>query len=323
MNILKIDKKIIERIYIWTMIIVPIIMLIYVSIFGQIPDEPDSYYWLSFSEYPNVIIANISILLMWISIFILFSFVKNPKHSPYFIASLFLLNFLSMRFFMIELKDFLYYLTSFAILIWIKNGEFKIRNFKIDARYVGLAMAFVYIALHNFNLNSFVAIGDIHTESRPSITAFFNILPILYILSIRNIKWMFLILLLSFVFMTEKFTSTGLTPLIFAFYMEFLTTKEFSIKGTFSWFFLIFFVLNLIGYTISHTQDNIDAFDRLCDPSTKICNAVQIEDYKYGHYFSWLGYRTHNPVEFGVCRCIGEGCFEPYKLICGTKQIVT
>lgn len=305
-----------ELVFIIPMVVIPIIILLYLSLNNQIFDEPDAWYWLVYSEISKPWLANIVAGCMWFSMFVLFSFVDNKKQNPYFIASLFLLNFLSLRFFAIELKDYFMYFVGFLVLIWLKNHKVKIGRFVLNPKYVGIFMAVFYVALHSFTLVGYNPATQIHVEVKRDITAFLNVFPVLYILAYRkDFKWFGVIMILSLVFMTQKFTATGLAWLVFAIYMDFLCDENFSTKHTFSLLFLLFFCVNLVSFALNSVNANVQAFVRDCDLSSKICY-VNSTDSSFGHYFAWRGFMTNDSLEFGVCHCTGLQCLVP-NITCG------
>jgi hypothetical protein len=290
------------------MLFVPFFFFFYLTVNNQIYGI-DSWYWLSFGFFKPAY-ANLISLFMWLSIFFFFSFVKDRKQSAFLIASLYLLNFFSLRFLEPELDDYLMYFASFSILVFLKNTNI------IDHRLFALAIVMFYSFAHG-NFLGLIGQNTYYTELAINPLVYLLYVPAIILLHDNKMnKILFAILLLSTIYMSVKFVSNALPILIFSAYLDLLSVEKLVIRRNILNYVLIITFIIFILQPIVTVNANTSAFLKYCDKNSKICNNDDIDGMMYGHYFAWLGYIANNTSHYGVCKCIANGCLNK-TIVCG------
>jgi len=289
----------IEKILTFSIIFIPSFWFAYLTLNNQVYGV-DAWYWLKWG-FKKPALANLVSFLFWLSIIFLFTFVKGKKRSPYFIASLFLLNFFSVRFLEVELDDYLMYLLAFSAMVFLKNYNLHM--------LAGSAMMAFYIYLHCQSLPC-PMMGEltVYTELRKSPVVFLLFIPTAYLLIVnKKIGPLIFLAVISTIFMSGKF-SNALPLVVFPIYLDFLTDEEFKFSEKFLLYLLILSLSAFLILPIIQVNENNRAFEKYCDPETKICNNTEAGSWHFGHYFAWKGYISNNPSHYGVCTCVANRC---------------
>ena len=276
---------------------------VYLSAYNQVFGA-DAWYWLKFG-FKKPLYANLVMVLMCFFIFFLFTQAKGKKQNPYFIASLFFLNLFSIRFMEVELDDYLFYVFSLSLVLWLKNLFPKKPYHKLLA--IGIVAFYLGIHANLYNPSSLVLSG-FETEVRRNPIVFLYLIPTFYLLAEnRKHKDLIFLLLYCLIFMKGKWVTNPIPVYAFALYLDFLT-GDFKYRRSIVFSIFMFSLGVFLSMPIYSVQANLRAFELYCNPETKICNNTEEEAWFYGHYFAYLGYVSNNPSYFGVHCCSGREC---------------
>ncbi|RLG16658.1 hypothetical protein DRN69_00270 [Candidatus Pacearchaeota archaeon] len=242
----------------------------------------DSWYWVKIAYQK----PRISLLFTLAFIISLFLTLGSKKF-----AILFSMFFISFRFFINEIDDYLFYILNILILTKL--------NKKLGFIY-SVGVAILYAFIHNFWVSP-----SIYVESNRNFLTILMPFPF-YLLTFHNKHYLYLIttLLLTIIFPVPKFTVTALFPLVFL-YIE----KE-DVK--FPPILLIFFIS--FGF-FSMLKDYFFQYTVSIE-SEKYCSGI-ICNPKYdwtGHYLAYKGYIV-NVTGYGVNCCMGNECLRNLSLI--------
>ena len=228
-----------ERIFILAMISLGFFWLVLLTLFRQV-FIPDSWYYLPDEWKNNTFFPNFYSLLIWLSIFFLFSFVRNKKQNPYFIASLFLMNLFSYKIVAFDPYDNGMFLLGFIILIYFKNNPFL-----LDHKYIAFAMVVFYQIFHISGLPQTEGFTDV----RLAPILYLAYVPTIYLLLKRkDYKNLVLILILSTIFLTGKYVANALPFYIFSLYLDFATDEKLVFKEKDYKFLLLLLVMSLFAF---------------------------------------------------------------------------
>lgn len=303
----------------------PLATLIYLSLKGHVIGV-DGWYWVQIAYRNQAWIGNVFATGMYLSPFILLTFINDNKHKPYFIAALMALNLFTVKTLVPELDDYLILLAGYTAVTYAANlnHENKVLRHATHPVTVGLLFAATYAAMWGWlpfqklfaEQTQLVAY---HAEQVASYRNFFGYLPIVLLLG-WNKKWkpLLLVTTLYIMYPFPKFAVTAMLPLIYALHTEFLKDKDFTYPQLLIGLLLLAPVIALPVRGVHTVQANEAAFDQYCNTETRICNPPP-QSWDKGHYFAHMGYMTDQPFEYGQCLCRGQECIEGI-ITCGDHE---
>ena len=228
-----------EKFFIFSMLFLGIFWLIFLTLNRQV-FIPDSWYYLPEEWKENTFFPNFYSLLVWLSIFFLFSFVKNKEQNPYFIASLFLMNLFSYKIVAFDPIDNGMFLLGFIILIYWKNNPFL-----FDHKILALMMVVFYQIFHISGIPETEGFTDV----RLSPILYLAYIPTIYLLlKARDYKNLVFILALSTIFLTGKYVANALPFYIFSLYLDFTTNKKLIFEEKDFKFLRILLIMSLFAF---------------------------------------------------------------------------
>jgi hypothetical protein len=194
-------------------------------------------------------IANLTAVAVWVAVLLSFTLVNTKMQNPIFIGCLFLLNFMNIRLLMPDPDNYIFFLASVFIMLFLKNSDVRIRGLKIQPWMFGFAAIFPYLAYRGFVLVNIANATDLLPT--PAVLLFF--LPTYYLLiKQKNYLPMVFIVCTTMLFMTGKYTTNALPPFIYSLYLGFISS-DMNIEKDKIIRFLIF--LSLIGFAIVAFMD--------------------------------------------------------------------
>lgn len=280
----------------------------------------DAWYHIVW-EFQSIPITNLVMLGMWLSVFLLFSLVKDKQRSPYFIAALFLLNLTSLRFLEVELDDYIMTFFGMLFMVHFKNNPIGPLNHKTFAMILVAAYMVFYGFFNGGTIGALIAgktIGHLEQSFNPFTLSY--LLPTIYLLAANKMKAEYMgLVVIVLLFAIPKFVLTGLVFYIFALHLDLISKKDSRYNKKIIALLTIVFLGIMAFSVVSGIDRNNEAFEKYCNKETRICT-TQDGSHHFGHYFAWKGYVTDNPYEYGFCHCQGDRCLKG-QLVCGTPSV--
>lgn len=302
-------------------LIAPLIFFVYLSVKGQTYGV-DSWYHIT-KVFQTPLAANAYAYFTYILIFGLFLIIPKRKHNALFIGSLFMLNIWHHRFLEPEVTDYIFIYPSLisisvAAILHDRIPE-KIRPY-FNYKTIALAGVMGYMILRGWMPLHPYLITDPHPENIVQFSVLFGLLPIISLLA-WNRRWPDLAIVTGLFLMwpSAKFVLSALYFYGFAVHIDLMRRSDFRYPKHLVTALMIFFVSYISILAYQTPLENQQMFEDHCDPETFTCSGLDPDEYHYGHYFAHLGYRTDNPLEFGVCECQGTQCMNG-TIICGSAE---
>jgi len=266
----------------------------------------DSWYWVKVMYHsPRVsIIATAGFIFTLMLIFIS----RHGIIRGLVLFSLFIGLFTSNRMFVNEPDDYIYF-----YFIFIPIAVLSRYSKKMSYLYA-FASIIAYLWLHDFYFIKGVAC-NVSLECVPNrFVSLALVMPFLYYTASSR-KWFITLITIALTLIAPygKFVSTGLTALIFAFFINEARNIRYDRSIALAIILASFISMYIHYFDVMDRQ--IDIVKDMCDTNTMVCNFNSTTSFA-GHYASYLGFYANDTQGFGICYCIGADCLEN-KLNCG------
>lgn len=232
----------------------------------------DSWYWAKKLNF-SVTTVNFLALIFYIIVGELVTLNSEKK----ILSVIFLCSLFSLRFLEFEADDYLMYFFLFTSTV-------------VFEKISPLFSMGVFYYLYKTKPKMFFSQSTFFIEGNPNMFSFFMLVPSLYIL-LKNRKYVesFFVMVISALFPTPKFIASGIPLFIFPIFYS-MRKEEIRYSKTIVIIFLLIYIFLSWRYVSDLCFKNIEAFNRLCNKETKMCNNTEVNDWTYGHYFAYLGY---------------------------------
>jgi hypothetical protein len=209
-----------KRFALISVIIIPIFYFVVFTANNWIFGHDARYLNGLFGIYHSPLIANLFVIAVWYATLFSFTMVEDKKQNPLFIGSLFLLNLFNIRLLMPEPDNWIFLLAGMFIILYFKNNPIK--RFHINHITVGIFTVFIYFAYRGFVMVNPNGYADL----TPNLLVLGYLLPTYYILAKRR-QFVILTLILAsvLVFPTGKYVTNSLPLLIYAIYLDFVSSE--------------------------------------------------------------------------------------------------
>lgn len=205
----------------FSVIIIPIFYFLFFTANNTIFGHDARYLNAIFEIYHAPWVGNLFAVAVWFAALISFTMVENKRQDALFMGSLFLLNLSNIMLLMPEPDNWIFFLSGMFLILYFKNHP--IERLHINHITVGIFTVFVYFAFRGFimvNPNGFA-------DMTPNLLVLGYLLPTYYILAKkRHFVGLTLIIASILMFPTGKYVTNALPLLIYAVYLDFITTKD-------------------------------------------------------------------------------------------------
>jgi hypothetical protein len=217
-----------RRFALFCVFLVPIIHFIILTANNTILGADARYLNGLFNIYHSPWIGNAFAVAVWFAIFLSFTLVKDIKQDAPLIGALFMANWFNLRLLMPDPDNWIYLLAGTLLILYFKNNPLKIytwngKTIAITHIEIGILSALIYFVYRNFMI-----FGNA-TDMTATLTAFLMFVPTYYLLY-KNRRFGTLVILLVAIAIvpTGKFVSNAMPLMIYAVYLDFVSTKEFN-----------------------------------------------------------------------------------------------